>query len=112
MGKGYLTKVLSPKREKVLKEIVEKLKPYQAEKIFLFGSYARNESDDLSDIDLVIIKKTEEDFFERIRTVLRLLDLKKGIDVFVYTPLEFQNMQDQGNALIQTVLEEGILLYG
>lgn len=103
---------INPKRKKYLREIVERLKPYNPEKIFLFGSYARNESDDLSDVDLIIIKKTEEDFFERIRTVLKLLDLKRGIDVLVYTPSEFQMMEQRGNALIQGVLEEGIVLYG
>ncbi|NLI32946.1 MAG: nucleotidyltransferase domain-containing protein [Deltaproteobacteria bacterium] len=80
--------------------------------VILFGSVARNESDELSDVDLVIVKETEEDFFSRIRRVLQILNLKTGIDVLVYTPDELQRMKEQGNALIETVLEEGIVVHG
>ncbi len=103
---------LTPDRRKPLRKIVKKLEAYKPEKIMLLGSFARNESDDLSDIDLVIIKNTKEDFFARIRRVLNLLDLTNHVDVLVYTPKEFQAMRKRGNALIETVQEEGIVLYG
>ena len=60
----------------------------------------------------MIIKETDEDFFSRLRSVLRLLDLPTALDVLVYTPAEFEVMKERGNALIETVLEEGIVLYG
>ncbi|MEN6317443.1 MAG: nucleotidyltransferase domain-containing protein [Syntrophaceae bacterium] len=46
-----------------IKRIVESLKPYEPEKIYLFGSWARGEGDSLSDLDLVLIKKTRVSFF-------------------------------------------------
>ena len=103
---------LTPDRRRRLRGILRKLEAYQPEKVILLGSFARNESDDLSDIDLVIIKDTKEDFFARIRRVLNLLDLTRHIDVLVYTPTEFRTMGEQGNSLIETVQEEGIVLYG
>jgi predicted nucleotidyltransferase len=103
---------LTPDRRRRLREILRKLEAYRPEKVILLGSFARNESDDLSDIDLVVIKDTTEDFFARIRSVLNLLNLTKHIDVLVYTPAEFESMREQGNALIETVQEEGIVLYG
>jgi hypothetical protein len=63
-------------------------------------------------MDLVLIKDTDEDFFSRIRQVLRILDLRTAIDILVYTPAEFRAMQEQGNALIETVLSEGVVLHG
>ena len=103
---------LTPDRRRRLREILRKLEAYQPEKVILLGSFARNESDDFSDIDLVVIKDTTEDFFARIRRVLNLLDLTKHIDVLVYTPTEFQTMRERGNVLIETIQEEGIVLYG
>ncbi|NLI32055.1 MAG: nucleotidyltransferase domain-containing protein [Deltaproteobacteria bacterium] len=105
-------KPLTTERLRLVGSIVSRLAAYEPLRVILFGSFARNESDDLSDIDLVIIKETEEDFFSRIRKVLQILDLMTGIDVLVYTPGEFQAMKDRGNALIETVLEEGIVVYG
>ena len=103
---------LSPERRRVAEDLLSRLSPYKPEAVIFFGSFARNESDELSDIDLVIIKDTQEDFFSRIRSVLRILDLKTAIDVLVYTPGEFQSMKSQGNALIETLLEEGVRFDG
>lgn len=99
------------KKNRVIAGLIGKLEPYRPERVYLFGSCARNESDDVSDIDLAIIKTTDEDFFERIRTVMRLLDYKKSLDVLVYTPEEFQAMQASGNSFAQAIVEEGVLLY-
>lgn len=103
---------LAPRHKRKLQLIMRKLRAYDPQRVILFGSYVRNESDDLSDIDLVIVKETEEDFFARIRTVLDLLDMKSQIDVLVYTPAEFETMRRQGNPFIETVIEEGIVLHG
>jgi len=103
---------LSPERRRVAEDLLSRLSPYKPEAVIFFGSFARNESDELSDIDLVIIKDTQEDFFSRIRSVLRILDLKTAIDVLVYTPGEFQSMKSHGNALIETLMEEGIRFDG
>ncbi len=60
---------------------------------------------------MLVIKGTKEDFFQRICSVFKLLNLKKGIDVLIYTPSEVDRLKEMGNVLIQTVLGEGILLY-
>ena len=103
---------LTAERRRLVEDIVSRLSAYEPLHVILFGSVARNESDELSDVDLVIVKETEEDFFSRIRRVLQILNLKTGIDVLVYTPDELQRMKEQGNALIETVLEEGIVVHG
>ena len=43
--------------------IIEDLKKYEPEKIILFGSFARGEIDEYSDIDLVIIKNEKKTLY-------------------------------------------------
>lgn len=95
----------------LVKQIIQRIKPYDPEKVYLIGSWARGEADDISDIDLVIIKTTDRDFFERMREASRIMALHRAADVFVYTPEEFERMKQDGNAFILTVLEEGALIY-
>lgn len=42
------------KRLASTKNLIAALKPYEPEKIYLFGSWARDEQDDVSDIDISI----------------------------------------------------------
>lgn len=74
---------LTPERRRVADDILSRLSPYEPDQVILFGSYARNESDELSDIDLVIIKETPDDFFTRIRKVMQILDFRTALDVLV-----------------------------
>jgi predicted nucleotidyltransferase len=69
------------------------LKEYQPEKIILFGSYARGETDEYSNLDFVVIKKTGKRFLERLIQVAKLIgtDLGNG-DGFVYTPKAIGNL--------------------
>lgn len=91
---------------------MEALLPYEPERIYLFGSWATGEADELSDIDLVVIKQTPAPFFDRLREVSRLLPLESGaVDILVYTPEEFARMKADGNAFAETVEEEGVVVY-
>ncbi len=92
--------------------VIECLKRYDPEKIIAFGSYVRGEADEYSDFDFVVIKKTEKRFLERLMEVGELIDKGLGkVDVFVYTPEEFQAMVEWENPFIQRVLEEGRVVY-
>ena len=85
---------------------------HDAERIYLFGSAARGEADDLSDVDLVIIKQTTQPWLDRMPEVARLLPADVGgVDALVYTPEEFARMLDEGNAFAQMIAEEGWVLY-
>ena len=84
---------------------------YEPEKVILFGSVARGETDEFSDIDLIVIKDTEERFFQRLLDVTAYLPRDVTIDVLVYTPGEFEAMVKGGNPLIQQAMEEGQVLY-
>ncbi len=93
-------------------KIVKCLTQYEPEKIIIFGSYVRDEMDEYSDLDFVVIKKTEKRFIERLIEVARLIDLDLGkVDVFVYTPEEIERMIEWENPFIERVLKEGRILY-
>ena len=86
---------------------------YGPERVYLFGSWASGEADDLSDLDVVVIKRTSAPFFDRLRDVLDILPPgPTGVDVLVYTPEEFAAMLRDGNAFAEMIVEEGKLIYG
>lgn len=99
-------------QDKYIRHFLKSLRPYAPERVYLFGSWAREEADELSDMDVVIIKRTPLPFLERIREVLSLLPQDMGaIDVLVYTPEEWARMKETGNAFVEMVMEEGKLIY-
>ena len=98
--------------KKRVRQLLNSLLPYQPERMYLFGSWARGEEDELSDLDLLIIKETESPFFDRLREVSKFLPGNMGgVDVLVYTPKEFARMRREGNAFAEMILEEGALIY-
>jgi predicted nucleotidyltransferase len=95
-----------------LEKALKCLKRYEPEKIILFGSCARGDMDESSDLDFVVIKKTRKRFLKRLLEVARLIDSDLGkVDVFVYTPKEFQEMVESGNPFVERVLREGKIVY-
>jgi len=95
----------------VVKNIINQLKPYNPEKIILFGSYAHGRPNQDSDIDLLVIKKTPLPFLERQKQVHLLLRTTTAVDVFVLTPEEFKKAE-QDNLLIKEAVETGKIVYG
>ena len=95
-----------------IETVKQALLPYRPQRIYLFGSQAHGTSDELSDVDLVIIKKTKKPFFDRLREVGRLLPVTLGaVDILVYTPNEFLKMTEDGNPFAEMILEEGRVIY-
>lgn len=95
----------------VIAELMASLKHYDPEAAILFGSWARGEQDEYSDIDLVVIKQTQERFFDRSAALYAAGLPSRAMDVFVYTPEEFRQMWEQGNPFIEGIVEEGIVIH-
>src|SRR2546422_1146644 len=68
------------------------IREHEPEKLILFGSAAQGEIHEWSDLDLVVIKRTDKPLLERIEEVLRLVRPKVGLDVLVYTPEEMEDL--------------------
>ena len=85
---------------------------YSPENIILFGSLANNEIHEWSDIDLVIIKETDNRFLDRLHKVRLLTAPKVGVNFIIYTPSEIKNMiRDRNYFLLNEILKKGTTLY-
>jgi predicted nucleotidyltransferase len=84
----------------------------RAKRAILFGSYARGEADEYSDVDLVIIKETGLPFLDRYTDFQGLFEAtRKALQILVYTPEEFDDMRARGNPFILNVIEDGVVIY-
>jgi uncharacterized protein len=88
--------------------LVEELHP---QRVLLFGSAARGEAGEDSDIDLCVIAETNLPFFERVALVRRLHHGRKSLEPLVYTPAEWRQMLQEERDFICTIAAEGRLLY-
>ena len=61
------------------------------------------------DIDIIIIKKTKKRFFDRLDEFYNLKP-QVAIDIFVYTPEEFNEMKTT-NPFIKSALKKGRIIY-
>ena len=101
----------SPDAPSTIVRVLNGLMDYEPEKIILFGSAAPGETDEHSDIDLVLIKQTDIRFVQRLVEAGSFIPSDVSVDVFVYTPEEFQSMIEADNPFIEQVLKDGKVLY-
>lgn len=98
--------------EEELSRIVEVLRrDYEPERVILFGSLAEGDIHEWSDIDLIIVKKTAKRPIDRILEVSRLIKPGIGIDLFVYTPDEFDTLAQGRFSFLTTIARKGKILY-
>jgi len=94
----------------VLKKIVSF---YNPQMVYLFGSQARKDANENSDIDFLIIEETNKP------KRLRALDFRKElrgqnyypVDILVYTPQEFKDECQIKGTMAYHIKEEGKILY-
>jgi uncharacterized protein len=100
----------------ILDKMIETIKNnYQTDKIILFGSYARNEQKEESDVDILVISDSEKNLprYKRglkLRVLLSNYQIPK--DILFYTKEEVEEWKNTPNSFIYNVLEEGKVLYG
>jgi len=96
--------------EKYKERLVQNLNP---KAVILFGSFARGDVNEGSDVDIIVISNFKEPFLDRIKLLLDLNDeLKLPLEPVGYTPEEFRRMREEGNRFILEVCENGKILYG
>ncbi|WP_286878583.1 nucleotidyltransferase domain-containing protein [Methanoculleus sp. UBA413] len=74
--------------------------------IILYGSFARGDFHEASDIDLIVVGDFRERFHKRAATILDLTDLP--IEPICYTDEEFAELVRKKNPFIHQALAEGI----
>lgn len=104
---------MSKVSQRTLDLIVKRLvKAAQPTKIIMFGSHARGDADEGSDLDLLVVKR---EVGNRVEEIVRLRGaigkVGMGIDVLVYTPDEMEIKKDWSSTAIYWAVREGRTLY-
>ena len=82
------------------------------QKIVLFGSRASGKARSDSDYDLLLIEPSSLPRYKRAARYRRaLIGSAPAKDILVWTPSEVEAWSGVANALITTVIREGIVLY-
>jgi len=95
--------------EEVAKRIGSRI---NAEAVILFGSYAKGNPDENSDVDFFVIAESELPRFKRSRQLYKLFKpYPFGMDILVYTPAEIEKGRKSSLSFVSTVLREGKTVY-
>jgi uncharacterized protein len=84
----------------------------RAEQVILFGSHARGDARETSDVDLMIVAKSDLPRFKRSRALYSLIrPYPFPMDLVVYTPEEVERSKHSPSSFVATVLREGKTVY-
>ena len=102
--------------QQILDEIKKKLEEFYGERLkslILYGSYARGEATDDSDIDLIILLKDMRDTCEEILRFSQCLgDLELIYDTLIsILPFDVIDYEDRHLPVILNAKKEGIIVY-
>lgn len=87
-------------QKKYIYEIAER---YGAKNIYVFGSVARNESTDRSDIDFLVDFDAKSDLFD-------LMDLKEELESYLGQPVDIVTKHSLNHDIREQVLKEAVRL--
>ena len=96
-------------------DIVDKIRQeYQPDKIILFGSYAYGHPDRDSDIDLLIVKDTQERPIDRRVKVAEIVSNPgrlTPLETIVLTSEEIRKRLQIGDQFLKEIMDRGEVLY-
>lgn len=106
-------------RRNEIQEVVDQVvsilaREYEPQQIVLYGSCAGGETDEASDIDLLIVKESSHSPYKRAVEVRRLLrdpHRRIPIELLIVTPEELQHRLEIGDQFMEEILSRGRVLY-
>lgn len=85
---------------------------FHADRVVLFGSYARGLATDDSDVDLLVVAETSLPPQERYGAVRRIVaDYPAAFDIIVKTPAEYTRSRWVVNSVVYLAEESGRVIY-
>lgn len=103
-----MTKQLQREIDSIVEQLIANYRP---EKVILFGSAARGEAGEESDVDFLVIKQTGETFHNRMVEARKSVQTNRPMDVIVYTPDELNRALAERRLFIRHVLKYGRTVY-
>ena len=94
--------------EQFAKRIAERFQP---ERVVLFGSYARGDATSDSDVDLLVVMRTDEKPFWQSVKILQTVACPFATDLIVRTPDDLQRRMEWGDPFVREIVEHGVTLY-
>jgi len=95
-----------------IEEFGEKIgREFGAERVILFGSHARGEVSEDSDVDLLIIGPYEGRSVDRSVEIRMKLRPRFPVDLLVRTPEKVRERIRMGDDFLREIVEEGKVLY-
>ncbi len=103
------------KRDRVPMEAIQAVvdfiaRTFAPEKIILFGSYAYGEPKPWSDVDLLVIKDTDNPRKLQMEIVMSFVD-PFGLDIIVRTPQDIARRIPLGDYFLRDIIAKGKVLY-
>lgn len=79
--------------------------------VLLFGSFARGDVNEASDVDILVAADFAEPYLDRITVLQNFNRWRLPLEPLGLTPQEFGDMKARGNPALLRALEEGRVLY-
>jgi predicted nucleotidyltransferase len=104
--------IWAPTPEKMQAAVERLVAVAQPTKIILFGSQARGDADDRSDVDLLVIKRAVTDRYEELVQLNQALrGLLLPVDLLLTSEQEFEERASQAGTVEHAARCEGRVLY-
>lgn len=112
---GYPQQVnsaIQDRYERELGRIVQQIvHGYGPERVLVFGSAARGDVGEDSDIDLLVVKRTPKRWIERGVEAMLVVDTAVPLDIVVYTPEEFEERTRSSDPNFREMLAQARTVY-
>ena len=96
--------------EEIKRNVISSFKPFNPNRIIIFGSATRADWDEFSDVDVIVVYETRKRFLDRLKELYLSWNIPKTVDILAYTPDEFAAMS-QHNHFIKEILTTGEIIY-
>jgi len=106
---GYARTMTFSEREELVRRVRSAV---DAERIVLFGSTARGDAGPNSDVDVLVIAKSDLPRYRRAGPIYAAVaDLPFEVEAVFYTPAEVAEWAGVPESLVATALREGVVIY-
>lgn len=81
----------------------------EVEQVILFGSYAAGRRDLMTDLDLLVVMQSQQNFIQRTAALYQQIQTGVDVDMLVYTPEEFKRQREHG--IVRQAVRTGKVVY-
>ncbi|NOY44897.1 MAG: nucleotidyltransferase domain-containing protein [Deltaproteobacteria bacterium] len=96
--------------DQIREAAIRSFRRFDPGRILLFGSRARGDDDPETDVDLVVVYRTDKRFIERLEELYLAWDLPVAVDILAYTPEELRKLLEE-RAFVQDIVAEAEVIY-